>query len=97
MLQGIDHIRFCIEGFEEFLALFLATTIDELHILFLDKGAIHEHDRTQVPGCRRAENVAAKSVLDETGNTARVINMSVGKDQTVNALAMTYFTTISLK
>ena len=97
MLHGIGHIRFCVEGFEESLTLFLATAIDELHVLFLDNCAIHEHDRTKVPGCRRTENVAAESVLDETGDTARVINMSVGKDQTVNALAMTYFTTISLK
>jgi len=96
LLHGFGHIGLSIEGLEEALAFLLATAIDELHVLLLDKGAVHEHNGAQVAGCRCAENIAVKTVLDETGNTTRVINVGMGKNQAVDGFAITQFTAVSL-
>jgi len=96
LLHGFGRIGLGIEGLEEALAFLLATAIDEFHVLLLDKGAVHEHNGTQVPGCRCAENVTVKTVLDETGDTTRVINVGMGKNQAVDGFAITQFTAVSL-
>lgn len=58
---------------------------------------MHEHYRAQIPGCRGAEDIALKTVLDQTGDPARVIDVSVGKDQAVDALALAGIAAVSLE
>lgn len=69
------------------MTLLLATTIDEFYVLFLDKSAVQEHHCRQVSGCRRAKDIAFKTIPDEAGDAARVIDVRVGKNQAIDALA----------
>jgi len=87
LIHGLGNIGLGVEGLEEVFTLLLATTIDKFHVLFLDKSAVHKHHRRQIAGCRRAKDIAFKTVPDEAGDAARVIDVRVGKNQTIDALA----------
>jgi hypothetical protein len=97
LIHGLGYIGLGVERLEEFLALLLAPPVDELHVLFLDRGAVHEHYCAQVAGCRRAEDIALKSVPDQTGDPARVIDVGVGKNQAVDVLALAGIAAVSLE
>lgn len=97
LIHGSGHIGFSVERLEEALALLLATTVDKLNVLFLDRCAVHEHHCAEVAGCRGAEDVTLETVPDKTGDTARVIDVSVGKNQAIDVLASAGITAVSFE
>ena len=97
LFHGPGHIFRGVERLKEHLPVFPAVLVDKFHILFLEKGAVHEHDGTEIAGGGGADNITAKTVSDQTGDAARVIDVGMGKDEGIDFLALAEFTAVALK
>ena len=64
----------------------LALAVFPLGILFLDMGGVQQHDIQQLSGEPRGEDLPLEALLDEHGNPAGVVDMSMGHQQVIDGI-----------
>ena len=64
----------------------LALAVFPLGVLLLDMGGVQQHDIQQVRRQAGSEDAALEALLDEHGDTAGVVNVSMGHQDNVNGI-----------
>jgi len=82
--QGLLHIPFAVNGVQQFLALAFPAPVLMFEITFIKAEGIMEHDRQQFAGADSTVNRAFKTLADEQGNQAAMVQVGMGKNQAGN-------------
>ena len=82
--EGALHIGQRVQGLHRGTSGPLALLVFPFGVTFLDVGGIPQHNVQQLGGEAGAVDVAAKSLLDEQGNAAGVVNVGVGDNDILN-------------
>ena len=82
--EGALHIGQGVQGLHRGTSGPLALLVFPLGVTLLDVGGVPQHNVQQLGGEAGAVDVAAKSLLDEQGNAAGVVNVGVGDNDVLN-------------
>ena len=77
VFQTFDGIFHVVDGLNWRQMLAFAARIQVANILFLNLGAVAQHDGAQVAGGVGADNVAAEAAFDQVGDVTAVVDVGV--------------------